>query len=121
MAIISTFFKTRTEARNAKVDLGGKVIDNGSTAEAGKRWELQYEAAPKSEAIAAMAEVLGSEVVNVAMAEVKPRDLLGLPKNAKSHIEDRQVVLVDRKKNPIMVTYRRSKTKAMLAAHMANA
>ena len=107
MAIISTFFKTRTEARNAKVDLGGKVVDNGSTAETGKRWELQYEAAPKSEAIKALAEVFAAEVVDVPMAQVTQRDIIGLPQGVKSHKGDRQIVMMDRKKHAVMVTHKR--------------
>ena len=107
MATISTFFKTRTEARNAKVDLGGKVVDNGSNAEAGKRWELQSEAAPKTEAIKALAEVLAAEVQDVAVVEVQPRDLMGLPKTAKAHKGDRQIVMFDRKKHAVMVTHKR--------------
>ena len=108
MAIISTFFKTRTEARNAKVDLGGKIVDNGSNAEAGKRWELQYEAATtKSGVIEALAEVLAQEVVDVPMAKVPPRDILGLPQGVKAHKGDRQIVMKDRKKHAIMVTHKR--------------
>lgn len=107
MATISTFFKTRTEARNAKVDLGGKVVDNGSNAEAGKRWELQYEAAPKTEAIKALAEVLAAEVVDVPMAQVTQRDIIGLPQTAKAHKGDRQIVMFDRKKHAVMVTHKR--------------
>lgn len=107
MAIISTFFNTRTEARNAKVDLGGKVVDNGSTAAKGKRWELQYESAPKSEAIKALAEVLGSEVVDVPLPVVTRRDMMGLPQNAKAHKSDRQIVMFDRKKHAVMVTHKR--------------
>lgn len=107
MAIISTFFKTRTEARNAKVDFGGKIVDNGSTAEAGKRWELQYEPAPVTEAIKAIAEVLDAEVVDVPMAKVSQRDILGLPQGVKSHNGDRQIVMMDRKKHAVMVTHKR--------------
>lgn len=114
MTTISTFFKTRTEARNAKVDLGGKVVDNGSTAEAGKRWELQYEAAHKSQAIMELAAILGSEVVNVAVEEVQPRDILGLPIGATSR--DHSYTLKDRKNAPITVLERRSKSACLLAA-----
>ena len=107
MAIISTFFKTRTEARNAKVDFGGKIVDNGSNAEAGKRWELQYEGAPVTEAIKAIAEVLKAEVIDVPKAEVTPRNILGLPQGVKSNKGDRQIVMMDRKNHAVMVTHKR--------------
>lgn len=120
MAITSIFCNTRNEARQAKIDLNGKIVDNGSDAPKGKRWEVQYEVAPVSDAITELAAIMQAEVQDMALEEVQPKEILGLPKSRTSHASDRQIVLVDRKKNPIMVTYRRSKTKALLAAHLAN-
>lgn len=121
MAIISAFFSSRKLARDAKVDLGGKIVDNGTTAPAGQRWELQYESAPKSAAIAELAAIMEAEVVDMKLEEVKPRDLMGLPRPVSKHQTAREYVLKDRKNNPVRVQVRRSKTNALLAAHMAKA
>lgn len=43
MTTTTHFFKTRTEARNAAVELNGKVKDHGTAAEAGKRWGVVVE------------------------------------------------------------------------------
>lgn len=107
MTTISTFFNTRTEARNAKVDLGGKVVDNGTTAAKGQRWELQYESAPMTEAVKEMAKVLKYDVVDVPVQVVHPREIMGLPKDVKAHKGDRQIVMMDRKKHAVMVTHKR--------------
>ena len=127
MAIKSTFFATRTLARNAKAELGGKVVDNGSTAEAGKRWELQTEevetvnVANKAAWIKAEAIAQGLDVVDVPMAKVTQREMMGLPRPVSKGANPREYTLKDRKGHSVLVQVRRSKTNALLAAHMAKA
>lgn len=127
MAIISTFFKTRTEARNAKVDFGGKIVDNGSNSEAGKRWELQYEIATKSEAVKELAEVLMNDnrptlddvlgttgfsfddapIIKMDASGLPKRDIMTLPKGVKSQKGRRKIMMRDRKKHAVIVTHKR--------------
>lgn len=121
MAIKSTFFATRTLARNAKAELGGKVVDNGSTAEAGKRWELQQENIIANVAAWVKAEAIanGHTVVDHVLEEVQPRDIMGLPRPVSKGVNAREYTLKDRKGHSVLVQVRRSKTNALLAAHMA--
>lgn len=118
--IKSVFCKTRNEARQTKVDFDGKIIDNGSDAPAGKRWEVQYTVeAPKSDAIAELAAIIGAEVQDMAIEPVQARDIIGLPLVAERQVHNRTVTMKDRKGHPVKVMVRRSRTNAMLAARMA--
>ena len=66
MTTTTTFFATRTLARNAAVELDGKVKDHGSDAAAGKRWAV---------------------VVELSAVEVQPEDMKGIPTPAQPLLE----------------------------------
>jgi|AGFT01.1.fsa_nt_gi hypothetical protein len=118
--IKSVFCKTRNDARHAKVDYDGKIIDNGADAPAGKRWEVQYTVeAPKSEAVAQLAAMLQAEVMDVALEPVEPRDIMGLPLVDSRQVHNHSYTLKDRKGNNVNVLVRRSRTAALLAASLA--
>lgn len=112
MAITSIFCNTRNEARQAKIDFNGKIVDNGSDAPKGQRWEVQYEVAPVSDAIAELAAIMQAEVQDMALEEVQPRDIMGLPRPVSKHKKPRTVIMKDRKGNPVTVQVRRRRITA---------
>lgn len=116
-----TFFETRTLARNAAKELdNGKVKDMGKDA-GEKRWAVEYtsttDAIAEQVKVIALAEVATHDLSDLPMVEHK-REVLKAP-HATSEPTAREVVLKDRKNNPVLVNVRRSKTAAKLAAHMA--
>jgi len=110
---MNTFHATRTAARNHAKEFGGKVKDNGSTAKAGERWEVQVEL-PPANAIAAYNETQQSkqrwDLLQDAetMASIKP-GIIGYE------------VLKTPNNKPVDVSYRRSMTAVRLRNHLANA
>ena len=96
----TTFFATRTLARNAAADLNGKVKDFGSTAESGKRWGVVYESEP--------------------VAVVEPaKKILSIPAAHAHNVNDRSCTMLNKYKKPVQVTVKRSKTACLLAANIA--
>lgn len=68
MTTTTTFFATRTLARNAAAELNGKVKDHGSAAPAGERWGVVVEVQTKAEIITQAAEAINAPVIDVPAA-----------------------------------------------------
>lgn len=89
---ITTFFATRTLARNAAQELNGKVKDFGTSAQQGERWGVLVE----------VPEVLESAQV------VQTRKVLSIPAaHVSSTSVGRTCTLNNKYKKPVQVTTKR--------------
>lgn len=145
MSITSIFFASRATARKEKDVRNGKLIDNGTSAQDGKRWEVQYNDLTQSAAIKEFAIEHSIPCVDVVLTETDPkeltgipvldelsafvetelpdveeiRDILVLPSTVKRGSDTRKMQMKDYKGNRVNVLVRRSKVASRLAAHMA--
>ncbi|WNT48246.1 hypothetical protein SPLA5a_PHROGS00163 [Salmonella phage SPLA5a] len=109
---MKNYFNSRALARTAAKANGGKVIDNGTAAPAGKRWQVIP---------GFMVEAIQDTADQRAAMESAPAPVVTL--EIKAGYRNRQAARVsyvhDANGKPIPVTHKRSQIAARLAAHMA--
>ena len=119
MTTTTTFFATRTLARNAAAELNGKVKDHGKAAPAGERWGVVVEVQTKAEIITAAAEAINAPVIDVPAVEQRNILVLGTPGIGKTahmaNILSGGEVLKNRYGKKVQVQHKRSKIAAQIA------
>lgn len=112
MTTTTTFFATRTLARNAAAELNGKVKDHGTDAPAGKRWGVVVEVTTKAEIIAAAGKEINAPVIDVPATKSRNILVLGTPGIGKtahmSNVLSGGQVLKNRYGKKVQVQHKRS-------------
>ena len=107
---MNNYFNSRALARTAAKSNGGKVIDNGTAAPAGKRWEVIP---------GVMVEAIQDTADQRAEMERAPVVTLEVKAGYRNRKAPRVSYVHDANGKPIPVMHKRSQVAARLAAHLA--
>lgn len=111
MKNVTTFYATRSKARDAAKENGGKLIDHGVDSAPGKRWEVLpgY----------VMEAVEDTKSQREEMESVAPRVTLGITVGYRNRKAARVSYVHKENGAPVPVLVKRSKQAALLSALMA--
>lgn len=110
MKNVTQFYASRSLARNAAKENGGKVVDHGADSAPGKRWGVL-----PGYVVEAMEETKGQRE---EMESVAPRVTLGITVGYRNRKAARTSYVNSVNGAPVPVLVKRSKQAALLMAHL---
>lgn len=110
MKKVTQFYASRSLARNAAKENGGKVVDHGADSAPGKRWGVL-----PGYVVEAMEETKGQRE---EMESVAPRVTLGITVGYRNRKAARTSYVNSVNGAPVPVLVKRSKQAALLMAHL---
>lgn len=110
MKNVTQFYSSRSLARNAAKENGGKIVDHGADSAPGKRWGVL-----PGYVVEAMEETKGQRE---EMESVAPRVTLGITVGYRNRKAARTSYVNSVNGAPVPVLVKRSKQAALLMAHL---